>query len=166
MLSETLANGNWNLAFLVLFFPLAGLLFNLIAGKWLGEKVIGAVASLATGLSFVMALLMGTWLMQGGGEAVTVPLFDWFRAGSLHLGWTLRIDTLSVMMMLVVTGVGTLIHIYAIGYMHDDVRHQGDPGRFQRFFVFLNLFIFSMLILVSADSYLMMFVGWEGVGLC
>ncbi|HPH95766.1 MAG TPA: NADH-quinone oxidoreductase subunit L [Anaerolineaceae bacterium] len=166
MLSETLANGNWNLAFLVLFFPLAGLLFNLIAGKWLGEKVIGAVASLATGLSFVMALLMGTWLMQGGGEAVTVPLFDWFRAGSLHLGWTLRIDTLSVMMMLVVTGVGTLIHIYAIGYMHDDVRHQGDPGRFQRFFVFLNLFIFAMLILVSADSYLMMFVGWEGVGLC
>ncbi len=69
-------------------------------------------------------------------------------------------------MMLVVSGVGTLIHIYAIGYMHEDVRHNGDPGRFRRFFVYLNLFIAAMMILVSADNYLMLFVGWEGVGLC
>ena len=69
-------------------------------------------------------------------------------------------------MMLVVSGVGTLIHIYAIGYMHDDVRHNGDPGRYRRFFVYLNLFIAAMMILVSADNYLMLFVGWEGVGLC
>ena len=69
-------------------------------------------------------------------------------------------------MMLVVSGVGTLIHIYAIGYMHEDVRHKHDPGRFRRFFVFLNLFIAMMMILVSGNSYLMLFVGWEGVGLC
>ena len=69
-------------------------------------------------------------------------------------------------MMLVVSGVGTLIHIYAIGYMHEDVRFKSDPGRFRRFFVFLNLFIAMMMILVSGDSYLMLFVGWEGVGLC
>ena len=69
-------------------------------------------------------------------------------------------------MMLVVGGVGTLIHIYAIGYMHQDVRHNDDPGRFRRFFVYLNLFIATMMILVSADNYLMLFVGWEGVGLC
>ena len=62
--------------------------------------------------------------------------------------------------------MGTLIHIYAIGYMHEDVRHNGDPGRFRRFFVYLNLFIAAMMILVSADNYLMLFVGWEGVGLC
>ena len=69
-------------------------------------------------------------------------------------------------MMLVVSGVGTLIHIFAVGYMHDDVRFNGDPGRFRRFFVFMNLFIAAMMILVSADNYLMFFVGWEGVGLC
>ncbi|HJS17457.1 MAG TPA: NADH-quinone oxidoreductase subunit L, partial [Anaerolineales bacterium] len=80
--------------------------------------------------------------------------------------WTFRIDSLSTMMMLVVSGVGTLIHIYAIGYMHEDVRFKADPGRFARFFVFLNLFIAMMMILVSGDSYLMLFVGWEGVSLC
>ena len=69
-------------------------------------------------------------------------------------------------MMLVVSGVGTLIHIYSIGYMHEDVRHNGDPKRFRRFFVFLNLFIAMMMILVGSDNYLMLFVGWEGVGLC
>ena len=68
-------------------------------------------------------------------------------------------------MMLVVSGVGTLIHIYAIGYMHEDVRHNGDPSRYRRFFVFMNLFIAMMMILVSSDNYLMLFVGWEGVGL-
>jgi NADH-quinone oxidoreductase subunit L len=76
------------------------------------------------------------------------------------------VDTLSVVMMLVVSGVGTLIHIYSIGYMHSDVQHNGDPARYRRFFLFLNLFIASMMILVSADNFLMMFVGWEGVGLC
>ena len=84
----------------------------------------------------------------------------------LIVNWAFRVDTLSVTMMLVVAGVGTLIHIYAIGYMHQDVRHNEDPGRFRRFFVYLNLFIAAMMILVSADNYLMLFVGWEGVGLC
>src|SRR4030095_12970187 len=69
-------------------------------------------------------------------------------------------------MMLVVSGVGTLIHIYAIGYMHEDVRFKHAEGRFSRFFIFLNLFIAAMMILVSGDSYMMLFVGWEGVGLC
>jgi len=69
-------------------------------------------------------------------------------------------------MMLVVSGVGTLIHIYAIGYMHEDVRFKSDLRRFRRFFVYLNLFIAMMMILVGGDSYLMLFVGWEGVGLC
>jgi len=78
----------------------------------------------------------------------------------------MQIDTLSVAMMLMVTSVSALIHIYASGYMHEDVRHQGDPSRFTRFFVYFNLFVAMMMILVTADNYLMMFVGWEGVGLC
>ena len=90
-----------------------------------------------------------------------LPLFNWINipGADFQVNWTLQIDTLSVTMMLVVTGVGSLIHIYAIGYMH------GDPD-FSRFFTYLNLFIFFMLILVSGSSYLVMFVGWEGVGLC
>jgi NADH-quinone oxidoreductase subunit L len=99
-------------------------------------------------------------------EGAIVPLVDWINIGELHVPWAFQLDTLSVTMMLVVSGVGTLIHVYAIGYMHEDVRIHGDPGRFPRFFVFLNLFIAAMMILVSGDNYLMLFVGWEGVGLC
>ena len=93
-------------------------------------------------------------------------LADWITIGDLNLAWTFRVDTLSAVMMLTVSGVGTLIHIYAIGYMHDDVRHNGDPASFRRFFVYFNLFIAAMMVLVSADNYLVLFVGWEGVGLC
>ena len=100
------------------------------------------------------------------GEMMRWRLAEWIHIGNLSLDWTFRIDSLSATMMLVVSGVGTLIHIYAIGYMHEDVRFKNDVGRFQRFFVFLNLFIAAMMILVSGDSYLMLFVGWEGVGLC
>ncbi len=104
--------------------------------------------------------------LLGHPEGVTVPLLEWIHIGSLQIDWAFRVDTLSVTMMLVVSGVGTLIHIYAVGYMHADVRHNGDPGRFRRFFVFMNLFIAAMMVLVSGDSYLVLFVGWEGVGLC
>ncbi len=95
-----------------------------------------------------------------------MPLAEWITIGDLQVRWAFQVDTLSVLMMLVVSGVGTLIHIYAVGYMHEDVRHNGDPKRFRRFFVFMNLFIAMMMILVSGDNYLMLFVGWEGVGLC
>ncbi len=101
---------------------------------------------------------------HSGGE--TIPIISWITIGDLNINWAFNVDTLSVTMMLVVACVGTLIHIYSIGYMHDDVRFQGDPSRYQRFFVFMNLFIVMMMILVAADNYMMMFVGWEGVGLC
>jgi NADH-quinone oxidoreductase subunit L len=150
----------------IVFFPVIGLLINLAFGKWLGEKAIGAVASLAVVLSFMVSLLLGVGLWAGNGHTEIVRLGEWIAIGSLQLDWAFRVDTLSVTMMLVVSGVGTLIHVYAIGYMHEDVRIKGDPGRFGRFFVFLNLFIAMMMILVSGDNYLMLFVGWEGVGLC
>ena len=159
------AGGYFNLVPLVVFFPIIGLLLNaFFGGRW-GEKTIGTIACLGSGLSFVVAVLLGISLI-GHPEGSTVPFVEWITIGSLQLEWAFRVDTLSVTMMLVVGGVGTLIHIYAVGYMHEDVRHNGDPSRFRRFFVFFNLFIAAMMVLVSANNYLMLFVGWEGVGLC
>ena len=149
----------------VVFFPVIGLLINMIFGGRFGEKVIGAVACLASGLSFVIAVLLGIALI-GHPEGMSLPYLNWITIGSLQLDWAFRVDTLSVTMMLVVGGVGTLIHIYAVGYMHEDVRHNDDPGRFRRFFVYFNLFIAAMMVLVSANNYMMLFIGWEGVGLC
>jgi len=163
----SLANTNpvFGLAPLVVFIPVIGLVLNLLIGKRLGQYGAGILASLAAagafGISIALALGLG-----GQPDGATVPFLQWIHIGGFQADWAFRVDTLSVTMMLVVSGVGTLIHIYAIGYMHSDVRHNGDPGRFTRFFVYLNLFIAAMMILVSADNYLMLFVGWEGVGLC
>jgi NADH-quinone oxidoreductase subunit L len=160
------SSGLFPLVPLIVILPVAGLLINIAFGGRMNEKAIGAVASAASGLAFVVAALLGFALWTGSGEAVVVPFADWIHIGDLNVAWNFRVDTLSVLMMLVVSGVGTLIHIYAIGYMHEDVRFKNDIGRYRRFFVFLNLFIAMMMILVSGDSYLMLFVGWEGVGLC
>jgi NADH-quinone oxidoreductase subunit L len=165
ILSEASGNPVFSLAPWTVFFPLAGLLLNLLIGKWVGERGIGLIASLGSGLSFGVAAVLAAAL-GSSPETVVIPLAEWIRVGDLAVNWAFRVDTLSVTMMLVVSGVGTLIHIYSIGYMHSDVRHNGDPGRFRRFFVYFNLFILAMMILVSADNYLMLFVGWEGVGLC
>ncbi|MCA1900371.1 MAG: NADH-quinone oxidoreductase subunit L [Chloroflexi bacterium] len=156
----------YSLAPLLVFAPLTGLLLNLLFGRRWSETVVGAVASLASGVTFVVSVLLTYALAAGGGETVRAPLAQWIHVGSLQLDWTFRVDSLSTTMMLVVSGVGTLIHIYAIGYMREDVRFKHQEGRFARFFIFLNLFIAAMMILVSGDSYLTLFVGWEGVGLC
>lgn len=151
---------------LIIFFPLAGVLINAFFGRkfMADENSTGpaVIASLMAGLSFLVAALMWIGLLAQP-EGATIPFLQWItiEAGQHHveIGWTFLVDTLSVTMMLVVTGVGTLIHIYAIGYM------QGD-ARFTRFFTYLNLFLASMLILVTGANYLMLFVGWELVGLC
>lgn len=154
-----------NLVPWVVFMPVIGLVINLLFGKRFGETFSGVVGSLASGLSFIVSVLVAIGL-AAHPEAAIVTLGEWITIGALQVHWAFRVDTLSVVMMLVVSGVGTLIHIYSIGYMHSDVRHNGDPERFTRFFVYLNLFIASMMTLVSADNFVMMFVGWEGVGLC
>jgi NADH-quinone oxidoreductase subunit L len=161
-LSETIIS----LAPWLVFAPLTGLLINLIFGRRFSEKTVGTVASLASGAAFVVSVLLAYSVSINHGEVMRWRLAEWIHIGTLSLDWTFRIDSLSTTMMLVVSGVGTLIHIYAIGYMHEDVRFKHDEGRFARFFIFLNLFIAAMMILVSGDSYLMLFVGWEGVGLC
>ncbi|HLB47694.1 MAG TPA: NADH-quinone oxidoreductase subunit L [Anaerolineales bacterium] len=144
---------------LIVLFPLLGLLINIVAGKRIGDPWAGIIASLASGASFVIAVLQFVGLVQSGFHAATVHVADWIVIGNLNVPWAFQVDTLSVTMMLLVTGVGTIIHVYAIGYMKGD-------ERLPRFFVYMNLFIASMLILVGGDNYLMLFVGWEGVGLC
>jgi NADH-quinone oxidoreductase subunit L len=150
---------------LAIALPVAGLLLNLAFGRRLGERFAGTVGCAAVVLAFVVSLLQAVAL-GGAPQGVILPIADWIDIGRLHVAWALQIDTLAVTMMLVVTGVGSLIHIYATAYMHDDVRFNGDPRRYTRFFVYFNLFIASMLILVTGDSFLTLFVGWEGVGLC
>ena len=166
-LQEAVASGPefFNLVPWIVFFPVIGLLINIIFGGRMSERLVGTVACLASGLAFVVSVLQAISL-AGHPEGAVIPLADWITIGDLNLRWAFQVDTLSVTMMLVVSGVGTLIHIYSVGYMHDDVRFQDDPGRYRRFFVFLNLFIAAMMILISSDNYLMLFVGWEGVGLC
>jgi len=154
----------FSLAPLVILFPLLGFVFNLVAGRRISERGAGIVASAAVGLAFVISILQFVALGLDPAGA-TIHIAEWIVVGELEVDWALQIDTLSVTMLLMVTGVGGLIHIYAIGYMHDDVRFQGDPSRFPRFFVYFSLFMTAMLILVTGNSYLTMFVGWEGVGL-
>lgn len=158
----------FGLAPLILLFPVIGVLFNGFVGRRFvdadharGEKWSGGFASTMALMAFLIAILQFMSLRSHEYHAEIIHLFDWFNIPSAHfvIPWALQVDTLSVTMMLVVTGVGSLIHIYAIGYMH------GDPN-FSRFFTYLNLFLFFMLILVTGNNYLMLFVGWEGVGLC
>ena len=126
-LSESVNTGFFFLAPWLVFAPVAGLLINIIFGGWFmkrtwGEKAVGTIASLASGAAFVVSVLLAGSLAAGHGEAVSVPFAEWMHIGTLELDWTFRVDSLSTTMMLVVSGVGTLIHIYAIGYMHEDVR--------------------------------------------
>ncbi|MCZ7538894.1 MAG: NADH-quinone oxidoreductase subunit L [Anaerolineae bacterium] len=149
---------------LVVMIPLAGLLINLFAGRQLGERGVSIVAVGASGMAFVIAVLLWIAQVNTGYKAAVIDmpiLADWIviPSANLTIPWAFRVDSLSVTMMLVVTGVGTLIHLYAVGYMHGD-------ERFPRFFVYMNLFLVFMLILVTGNNFLMMFVGWEGVGLC
>ncbi|MDP6417830.1 MAG: NADH-quinone oxidoreductase subunit L [Candidatus Krumholzibacteria bacterium] len=149
----------------IIFLPLLGFVFNIFLGKKVSNTLSHLVGVGAVFGSFLLSLTAFRLLrMPGSEDSLTQELWTWIRVGSgtlptLDLSVALTVDHLSAVMLLVVTGVGTLIHVYSIGYM------KGDPG-YGRFFSYLNLFSFSMLLLVLADNMLLMFVGWEGVGLC
>ena len=139
--------------------PLLGSAINgLLGGKWT-KTIVNWVALGATGLSFVSALEAVREYFASGQVPVHNHYFDWISAGKFTAGFDLQLDQLTVVMLLVVTGVGFLIHIYSTGYMAHE-------GGYYRFFSYLNLFMFFMLILVLAANYVLLFVGWEGVGLC
>ena len=150
---------------LIPLFPAAGFLFNGLIGRWynVDKRVVGWVACSALGLSFLFSILVFLSLLKLAPDArAVVPdkvLFDWIVSGELKTVIGYKVDPLSIVMALVVSGVSFFIHIYSVGYMHDD------PG-FTRYFAYLNLFVFMMLTLVLANNFLLMFVGWEGVGLC
>jgi NADH-quinone oxidoreductase subunit L len=147
------------LATLLLLFPLVGYLFVLVMGPALKEKAIGAIATGVVALSFVCAIVTFFDLLSRSHREVTIHLFDWISVGSLHVPAALLVDPLSITMCLFVTGISALIHLYSIGYMHAE-------KDYRKFFLYLNLFVFSMLILVLANNLLLTFVGWEGVGVC
>jgi NADH-quinone oxidoreductase subunit L len=153
---------------LTIALPIAGVLFNGILGRRLGRWVVSLVGPLVVLGAFVVGAGAFVELMNKGGEVETVPLWDWAAVGGFAVSLDLLVDPLSLLMVLVVTGVGFLIHVYATDYMiHRDEAGHAHPDRdFARFFTFLNLFIASMLVLVLGDNYLMMYVGWELVGLC
>ena len=148
---------NHLLVVLVVFSPLVGFLINGILGKKLPEKLSGALGTLAVMISFISSVLLWNHVrIHGGFETV---LFNWLAIDTLVLDFGFRVDALSIWMMLIISGIGTLIHLYSIGYMH------GDKG-FSRFFAYLNLFVFSMFLLVMGNNLVVLFFGWEGVGLC
>src|SRR2546427_677726 len=141
---------------LIPLFPLLGTVVNAVLGGAIGRRAHW-VAVPAIACSFVAACLL--LARVGHGETWTGDLFPWISAGTFKTAVTAQVDPLSAVMLLVVTGVSFLIHLYSVGYMHDD------PG-YARFFTYLNLFVFSMVMLVLAGNFLLLYVFWEGVGLC
>jgi NADH-quinone oxidoreductase subunit L len=143
----------------MLFFPLVGFLVLVTFGRRIGEKVSGMIATIAIGLSFVAALITFIGLLGQSNREVTQHLYSWLAVGPLHVDIALLIDPLSITMCLFITFISALIHLYSTGYMH------GERDA-TKFFVYLNLFVFSMLVLVLGNNLLLTFVGWEGVGVC
>ncbi|MGB4724161.1 MAG: NADH-quinone oxidoreductase subunit L, partial [Sediminibacterium sp.] len=147
------------LVYLVPLFPLLGFLVNGLFRKSLSKQLIGIIGSGAMLASFVVSLLIFFDVKNGGGA--TVQLFDFIHVGSLIIPFEFLVDPLSSLFLLIITGIGFLIHLYSTAYMHEE-----EPMHFGRYFAYLNLFVFSMLLLVLGGNYVVMFIGWEGVGLC
>jgi NADH-quinone oxidoreductase subunit L len=145
------------LTYLIPLFPLIGFLINGIFWKKMPKSVGGIIGSLAVLASFIVAL--GIFFEVKNGGQTVLNYFDFIDSGKLHVSFAFQIDSLSSLFLLIITGVGFLIHLYSTAYMHDD---EGVV----KYFAFLNLFVFSMLLLVLGANYLIMFIGWEGVGLC
>ncbi|MCP4871812.1 MAG: NADH-quinone oxidoreductase subunit L [Proteobacteria bacterium] len=151
-----------NLLIPVLLLPLVGAMINGFAGKKLGDKVVSIVGIGAIAIPGLLAWLLLFELMGMDGEHgnhLSLTLFEWIHVGAFKADFGLWLDELSVVMLLIVTNIGALIHLYSVGYM------KGDPS-YWRFFAYLNLFIFSMLCLILGSNLLVLFLGWEGVGLC
>ena len=148
-------------AVLIPLFPLVGFLTLVVFGKRLGDPLAGWIATTAMGGAFLSACITFAGLLDLSGEERhhVQKLFEWIHVGALKVDASLLVDPLSITMALFVTGVGTLIHLYSIAYMHGD-------EKYPKFFVYLNLFAFSMLMLVLGSSMLVAFLGWEGVGAC
>ncbi|TSD64584.1 NADH-quinone oxidoreductase subunit L [Inquilinus sp. KBS0705] len=147
-----------NLIWLIPVLPLAGFVINGLGRNALSKNLIGAIGSLLVLVSFGISVA-AFFQIKSSGVPINVTLFDWISVGNFKIPFSFLVDQLSSIMLLIITGVGFLIHLYSIGYMHDD-------KGFGKFFAYLNLFVFFMLLLVMGSNYVIMFIGWEGVGLC
>src|SRR5882724_786975 len=149
-----------NFLWLIPALPALGVLFNAFVGRRAGEGAVSVIGPGVVGTAFIGACVAFAQLLNlPHGAALTQRLWPWITAGTLQVDVALRIDALSAVMVLIVSGVGFLIHVYSVGYMH------GDPG-YARYFTYLNLFVFSMVMLVLAGNFLLLYVFWEAVGLC
>lgn len=147
-----------NLVYAIILLPLLGFLINGLFGKNLPKIVVGSLATAMVFASFCIAVSI-FMNFDSESQPVIVKAFEWFRVNGVQINFGFQIDQLSLMMVMIITGIGSLIHLYSIGYMSHD-------KGFYKFFTYLNLFIFSMLLLVMGSNYLILFIGWEGVGLC
>jgi NADH-quinone oxidoreductase subunit L len=144
---------------LIVLWPLVGFLINGLGRNIWSKKTIATQATGYIFASFIFSLI-AFWNVQEQG-AITVHYFDFINTSTVKIPFDFRVDALSSLFLLVITGVGTLIHLYSSAYMHEET-----APHYARYFAYLNLFIFSMLLLVLGDNYVIMFIGWEGVGLC
>lgn len=144
---------------LVPLFPLIGFLINGFFGKKVSKGVSGGIACVSVLASFIVSVLIFMELHHSPEKLQVVEIFSWINSDTLRIPFSFLVDPLSTWFLLIITGISFLIHVYSTGYMHDD-------DGFSRFFTYLNLFVFFMLLLVLGNNYLVMFVGWEGVGLC
>lgn len=142
----------------LLLAPFAGFLFNVFFGKKVSRNVSGTIGTIAVAISFIVSLNF-FFQINTTKQPIHIDLFHWLTLGNFNVNFSFLLDQLSILWLLFVTGIGTLIHIYSISYMHDD-------ENLNKFFAYLNLFIFFMLTLVTGSNLLIMFIGWEGVGLC
>ncbi len=150
-----------NYLYLIPLIPFAGFVVNGLFGRKLGDKAVGFIGCAVIGIAFALSIAAFVELLGHSPHHrhIEVEWFTWLAAGTLEIPFGMLLDPLSAVMLLVVSGVSFIIHVYSIGYMH------GDTG-YARYFSFLNLFVFFMLMLVLGNSYPLMFIGWEGVGLC
>ena len=144
--------------YIVILLPLLGFVINGLFGKYLPKIVVGSWATAVVFLAFLLSLKLFLGMTNDISPQI-FKVFEWFHIHYLAVNFSFQLDQLSIIMMIIITGIGTLIHLYSIGYM------ENDEG-FYKFFAYLNLFIFFMLLLVLGSNYLVLFVGWEGVGLC
>ena len=142
----------------LLLAPFAGFLFNVFFGKKVSRTISGTIGTIAVAVSFVVSLNF-FFQINSTKQPILIDLFQWMKLANFEVNFSFLLDQLSVLWLLFVTGIGTLIHIYSISYMHDD-------ENLNKFFAYLNLFIFFMITLVTGSNLLIMFIGWEGVGLC
>lgn len=149
------------LTYLIPLFPLIGFLINGLGRRMVPKSLAGLIGSAAILASFILSVLVFMEVRVEGFTAQEVTLFSFIKTAGLDIPFAFQIDQLSSLFLLIITGVGFLIHVYSAAYMHEE-----EPQHYARYFAYLNLFVFSMLLLVLGANYVIMFIGWEGVGLC